>query len=442
MTERARYLLRGGTVVRPGGTTAADVLVSDGRIVEVGPDLDGTGAHELDARGCAVGPGLVDLHAHLREPGDEEAESIETATRAAALGGFTAVLAMPNTQPTADCAAVVADVLQRAAGAPCEVLPTGAITVGRRGESLAPMAEMAALGVTVFTDDGACVADGDLFRRALEYARGLDVACAEHCEDPVLAAGGVVHEGARSASMGLRGQPALAETAVVFRDLALAELTGARLHLLHLSVPESVALVAAARSRGVDVTCEVAPHHLTLTVDDVAGYDPRFKVSPPLRPAAMRDALREQLRAGLVDAVATDHAPHPDERKQVPFDEASPGMLGLQHACGLVVDALGGTQEPELVALFDLLSRRPAAIARLRASDERRGGHSAQGGDVAVGEVANLCVVDLEAREVVDRHTLVSRSRNSPYLGRKLPVRIRHTLLRGVPVVADGTLTR
>ncbi len=440
MTRR-RYLLRGGTVVLGDRAVRGDVLVDDGHVVEVGDALDATGAEVLDAQGCAVGPGFVDLHAHLREPGDEEAETIETATRAAALGGYTAVVAMPNTQPCADGAAVVADVLQRARDAACEVLPAGAITVGRRGEVLAPMAEMAALGVTIFTDDGACVADGDLFRRALEYASGLDAVCAQHCEDPVLAAGGVVHEGERSSRLGLRGQPALAETAVVYRDLGLAELAGARLHLLHLSVPESVALVEAARARGLDVTCEVAPHHLTLTDEHLDDYDPRFKVSPPLRPAAARDALRAQLREGLIDAVATDHAPHPDERKEVPFDEASPGMLGLQHCCGLVVEALGGTEELDLVALFSLLSGSPARIARLRATDPRRGGHSAHG-ELAEGAVANLCVVDLATPSVVEARSLASRSANSPYLGRKLPVSIRHTLLRGVPVVLDGTALR
>lgn len=436
-----RYAIRGGTVVLADRTVHADVLVEDGCVVAVGADLDTTGAEVLDAAGCAVGPGLVDLHAHLREPGDEESETIETAARAAALGGYTAVVAMPNTQPCADGAAVVADVLQRARGAACEVLPAGAITMGRRGESLAPMAEMAALGVTIFTDDGSCVADGDLMRRALEYAAGLGAACAQHCEDPVLAAGGVAHEGARSSRLGLRGQPALAETAVVYRDLGLAELTGARLHLLHLSVPESVELVAGARARGLDVTCEVAPHHLTLTDECLEGYDPRFKVSPPLRPAAARDALRELLREGRIDAVATDHAPHPEERKEVPFDDASPGMLGLQHACGLVVDALGGTEGLDLRALFALLSRTPARIARLRATDARPGGHSPQG-ELAEGSVANLCVVDLQTPLVVEARGLASRSANSPYLGRKLPVSVRHTLLRGEPVVQDGAALR
>jgi dihydroorotase len=396
----------------------------------------------LDATGCAVGPGLVDLHAHLREPGGEEAETIESASRAAALGGYTAVVAMPNTEPACDHAAVVAEVLALAKDAACEVAVAGALTVGRDGTSLAPMAEMAALGVTLFTDDGACVADGDLMRRALEYASGLGVTCAQHCEEASLAAGGVMHEGAWSSMLGLRGQPELAETAVVFRDLGLAQLTGARLHLQHLSVPDSVRLVADARTRGIRVTCEVTPHHLTLTDEWCAGYDPTFKVNPPLRPAATVAELVALVREGMVDAIATDHAPHPVERKDVPFDDAAPGMLGLQHACGLAVEALGGPHGIDLVALFSLLSRRPAAIASLREVDPRIAGHSAHGGGVAAGEAANLCVVDLETPHTVTTASIASRSSNCPYVGRTLPVTVRHTILRGEPTVLDQVAVR
>jgi dihydroorotase len=434
-----RLLLEGGTVVGPSAASRADVLVEDGRVVEVAERIAATnGTVVLDASGCAVGPGLVDLHAHLREPGAEEAETIESAARAGALGGYTALVAMPNTEPACDSAAVVSEVLLRSSTAACEVAPAGAITTGRRGETLAPMAEMAALGVSLFTDDGAGVQDGDLMRRALEYARGLDVACAQHCEDASLAAGGVMHEGAWSSTLGLRGQPLLAETAMVARDLGLVELTRARMHFLHLSAPESVALVSAARRRGLPVTCEVAPHHLTLDDASCASYDPIFKVNPPLRPAGVVAELVELLRRGEIDAVATDHAPHPPEAKDRPFDDAPPGMLGLQHALGLTVEALGGVASADLVALFALLSRRPAAIARLAASDRRPGGHTAHGGDVAPGEPANLCVVDLGATTTITPDSLASRSQNSPYLGRTLPVRVRHTLLRGEPTVRDG----
>lgn len=438
-----RYLVAGGTVVRPEGTSRLDVLIDGGRIVQVAPSIDDVvGAEVLDASGCLVGPGFVDLHTHLREPGGEEAETIESAARAAALGGYTAVVAMPNTTPTCDSAAVVADVAARARSASCEVAVAGALTVGRAGVSLAPMAEMAALGVTMFTDDGTCVADGDVMRRALEYAKGLGVTCAQHCEEPSIAAGGVMHEGAWSSLLGLKGQPALAETSIVARDLGLVELTGAPMHFLHLSVPESVELVDAARRRGLPVTCEVAPHHLVLTDECCSEFDPTFKVNPPLRPAALRDRLVDQLRRGLIDAVATDHAPHPEERKALPFDDASPGMLGLQHACGVLCEVLARDDGVDPVALFALLSRQPARIAKLRDVDARLGGHSAQGGMVEVGEWANLCVVDPGAATTVSADSIVSRSSNSPYVGRTLPVSVRHTLLRGEPTVLDGAAAR
>ena len=437
------FALSGGLVAGMRAVTRADVLVIDGVIAEVGADVAiPRGATVLDTTGCVVGPGLVDLHTHLREPGNEEAETIETASRAAALGGYTAIVAMPNTEPACDTASVVADVLARGRSASCEVAVAGAITVGREGRALAPMAEMAELGVTLFTDDGACVHDGDVMRRALEYAKGLSVTCAQHCEDPALAAGGVMHEGRWSSMLGLAGQPTLAETVIVARDLGLVELTGAPLHFLHLSAPESVRLVAAARDRGLPVTCEAAPHHFTLDDSQCVTYDPRFKVNPPLRPTALVKELIELLRAGAIDAVATDHAPHASERKDVPFDEASPGMLGLQHAAGLTVEALGGTEERDLLALFELLSRSPAAIAKLRDADERRSGHSAQGGGVTVGEAANLCAIDLAAPMVVTEASIASRSKNSPYVGRTLPVSVRHTLLRGIPTVLDGTAVR
>lgn len=439
MTERV--VLRGGTVVRPDGSARLDVAIADGRVVEVAPTIDGDGADVLDCSGCAIGPGLVDLHAHLREPGMEEAETVESAARAAALGGFTAVVAMPNTEPACDDVSVVHEVRARARRAVCDVAVAGAITAGRRGEALAPMGELASAGVTLFTDDGACVADGEVMRRALEYAKGLSVTLAQHCEAPDLANGGVVHEGELSSLLGLRGQPELAETAVVFRDLGLVELTGAAMHFLHLSTPGAVLLVDDAKRRGLPVSCEVAPHHLTLTDEATSGYDPRFEVQPPLRPRATRDALVACLREGRIDAVATDHAPHPDERKLVPFDEAAPGMLGLQHAVGLTAAALGGA-DCDLVRLFTLLSFRPAQIARLCDTDPRLGGESPQGQVVEPGAAANLCVVDLETPLVVSVDQLASRSRNSPYLGMTLPVSVRHTLHRGEPVVVGQVVLR
>jgi dihydroorotase len=436
-------LVEGGTLVGEAGTRRGDVLVVDGRIAAMSDRVEApSDALVLDASGCAVGPGLVDLHAHLREPGAEEAETIESGARAGALGGYTALVAMPNTEPPCDRAAVVAQVLELARGASCDVAVAGAITVGRASTSLAPMAEMAAAGVTLFTDDGACVHDGDLMRRALEYARGLGATCAQHCEDPSLAAGGVMHEGAWSSTLGLRGQPELAETAIVARDLGLVELTGAPLHFLHLSSPASVHLVVAARERGLPVSCEVAPHHLVLDDGCCAGFDPTFKVNPPLRPAERAAALVALLRDGAIDAVATDHAPHAPEAKDRPFDDAAFGMLGLQHALGLTVEALGGTEDLDVVRLFSLLSRRPAAIARLREADPRIAGHGAHGGALAVGESASLCVVDLAQPLTVTAASLASRARNSPYLGRTLPVSVRHTVLAGTPTVRDSVATR
>lgn len=436
-------VLRGGTLSLGGTTRRGDVVVHDGRITEVAAHVEAPSrAKVLDCEGCVIGPGLVDLHAHLREPGNEEAETIHTASRAAALGGFTAVVAMPNTHPACDSASIVADVYARARGAACDVAVSGALTVGRAGERLAPMAEMAALGVTLFTDDGHGVQDGDLMRRAMEYARGLGITCAQHCEDATLAAGGVMHEGEWSSRLGLPGQPALAEVAMVQRDLGLAALTGASVHFLHLSVAASVQLVAAARSRGLPVSCEVTPHHLSLDDASCATYDPIFKVCPPLRPRDEVDALVAAVRAGMVDAVATDHAPHAEEAKDLPFDEAPPGMLGLQHAAGLTIEALGGVDGLDVDMVFALLSRRPAAIARLREGDARAGGHGAHGSALAVGAWANLCVIDLQTPHVVTAASLASRAANSPYVGRTLPVTVRHTIFNGEPTVLDAGLVR
>ncbi|MDQ1375775.1 MAG: dihydroorotase, partial [Actinomycetota bacterium] len=307
-------LIRGGTVIDATGRRSADVLVRDGLVAAVGDGLDAK--QVIDASGCVVAPGLVDLHAHLREPGQEEAETVETGSRAAALGGYTAVVAMPNTEPAIDNAAVVREVLDLGARSCCEVYPAGAITVGRKGEQLAPMAEMAALGVRLFTDDGSGVQDARLMRRALEYASGLGVTLAQHCEDAALAAGGVMHEGEWSSRLGLPGVPAEAEELMVMRDIALARLTGGRVHFLHLSTAGSVAMVGAAKAQGLPVTAEAAPHHFTLTDAAVASYDTVFKVNPPLRGPGDVAAVRRGLASGVIDAIATDHAPHPQEAKE------------------------------------------------------------------------------------------------------------------------------
>jgi dihydroorotase len=382
----------------------------------------------------------VDLHTHLRQPGREEAETVETGARAAALGGYTAVVAMPNTEPAIDSAGVARDVLALGRTAVAEVAVSGAITVGRAGQALAPMGELAALGVHIFTDDGAGVQDGALMRRALDYAKGLGVTLAQHCEDDCLSGGGAMHEGCWSSRLGLPGIPAAAEESMVARDIQLVRLTGAPVHFLHLSTAGSVQLVRQAKAEGLPVTAEAAPHHMLLTHAEVAGYDPVFKVNPPLRTESDVTAVIEGLCDGTIDAVATDHAPHAPESKDVPFDLAPPGMLGLQTALPIAWQVLSPTLGP--ARIFALMSTAPAAIARLTRTDPRPGGHSAQGGPLEVGAAANICVFDPSGTTVVDPSRLASRSRNTPYAGRSFTGAVRHTILRGEPVVIDAVAQR
>ena len=433
-------VLRQGLVVGPTSAAIGDVLVVDGRIAEVSGSVDApSDAMEVDARGCWVGPGFVDLHAHLREPGREEAETIESAARAGALGGYSALVAMPNTEPALDNVALVSYVLDRGTRSVLDIAVAGTITQGRRGELLAPLAEMAALGVRLFTDDGIGVQDPSMMRRALTYAKPLGVRLAQHCEDESLAAGGSMNEGCLSSRLGLIGRPALAEELMVLRDLELVRLTGAPLHFMHLSTGRSVALVVAARLEGLDVTCEVAPHHLTFDESACATFDPLFKVHPPLRSASDVEALREALRRGDVDAVATDHAPHAPELKDLPFDEAPAGMLGLEHAAAIAYEALGVDGcSPQ--RFFEVMSRAPARIVQLRPGDVRVR-HAGHGGALVAGEDANLTVFDPAERWVGDRRTLASRSTNTPYHGRAMLGRVRATVVKGRLVVADGSLT-
>ncbi len=453
----ARHVvIRGGTVVDGTGSRAADVVISEGQVVEVGADVSvPPGATVLDAGGCLVAPGLVDLHTHLRQPGAEDAETVESGARAAALGGFTAVVAMPNTDPPVDSAAVALEVLSLGTGAMCQVAVAGAITMGRAGERLAPIGELASLGVRLFTDDGAGVQDVSVMRRALEYARGFDVTLAQHCEDDALARGGHMHEGEWSSRLGVPGIPAEAEEMMVARDIALVRLTGGRVHFLHISTARSAALIAAARAEGLAVTAEVTPHHLSLTHAELAGYDPVFKVNPPLRADVDVCALRAACADGTVDAIATDHAPHAPERKDATLDLAPPGMLGLQTALPIALGALatraadrgrnGGSRGhaaggPPAMAPRDvlgLLSWRPARIAGL-APDQ--GGD--QGGPIEPGAAANICVIDPVATWEVDPARLASRSRNTPWAGRVMTGQVRHTVFRGEPVVVDAVAQR
>jgi len=422
-------VIKGGRVVDETGTRTADVVIEDGRIVGVGDDLSGD--RVLDAGGCVVAPGLVDLHAHLRQPGKEEAETIETGSRCAALGGFTAVVAMPNTTPAIDSAAVVRVVLDLGRTALCAVHPSGAITVDRAGDRLAPMGEMADLGVRLFTDDGTGVQDDQLMRRAMEYAVGLphDVVLAQHCENSALAAGGHMHEGEWSSRLGIAGQPHAAEEAMVARDIALARLTGARIHMQHMSTAGSVALIAEARAAGMAISAEATPHHLLLTHAECASFDPVFKVNPPLRTAEDVDAVRAGVVSATLDVIATDHAPHTPESKDEPFDEAPPGMLGLEFALGVALQVL----DLPLSEVLARMSWRPAAVAGLT---------DTQGGPVEVGRPANLCVIDPTAEWTVDAGQTASRSRNIPYVGHTLRGRVRHTISAGEPVVVDGEAQR
>ncbi len=417
---------------------SADLVIENGRITEVGESLAAPqGAEEIDAEGCWVGPGFVDLHTHLREPGREEGETIESGARAAALGGYSALVAMPNTEPALDTPAMVAYVLARGATTPLDIAVAGAITIGRRGELLAPLAEMAELGVRLFTDDGNGVQNPALMRKALEYARPLGVRLAQHCEDEQLAAGGVMNESALSSRLGLAGRPALAEELMVLRDLELVRLTGCPLHFMHLSTARSLAFVAAARREGLPVTCEVTPHHFTLDESTLSSFDPTFKVHPPLRGRDDVDALAGALASGDIDAVATDHAPHAPELKDLPFDEAPAGMLNLEHAASLTLAALG--VQPDPLTFFQLLSRGPARIAQLRREDEHPG-HSAHGGALVAGEDANVVVFDPRVEWTVSRDQLASRAMNTPYDGRTMTGKVRALVVRGALVVHEGAL--
>jgi dihydroorotase len=413
------YLLKGVSVL---GGEPTDLLLRDGRIV-----ADGKPDEVIDAAGLVALPGLVDLHTHLREPGREDAETVETGSRAAAVGGYTAVCAMANTSPVADTAGVVEQVwrLGREAGL-VDVQPIGAVTVGLAGKQLAELGAMAtsAANVRIFSDDGNCVADARLMRRALEYVKAFDGIIAQHAEEPRLTEGAQMHEGEVSTRLGLTGWPAVAEEAIIARDVLLAEHVGSRLHVCHVSTAGSVEVLRHAKARGVRVTAEVTPHHLLLTDELAASYDPVFKVNPPLRTQADVRALRQALIDGIIDVVATDHAPHAVQDKECEWAYARPGMVGLETALPVVLSVLG--EQWELIA--ERMSRAPARIAGLT-------GH---GNDLVAGAPATLTLVDPSARRVVDPAELTSRSRNTPYAGTTLPGRIVATFLRGEPTVLDG----
>jgi dihydroorotase len=423
------WLIKGA---RPLGGAPTDVLIEDGVIAGLGGKLSGD--RELDAGGLVLLPGLVDLHTHLREPGREDTETIATGSAAAALGGFTAVHAMANTDPVADSAEIVEQVarLGRAAGL-VDVRPVGAVSKGLSGEQLAEIGNMArsAAAVRLFSDDGKCVHDARLMRRALEYVKPFGAAVAQHAQDPRLADNGAcAHEGDVSGRLGLPGWPAVAEESIIARDVMLAEHTGSRLHVCHVSTGGSAEVIRWAKQRGIDVTAEVTPHHLLLTCDLLEHYDPAFKVNPPLRPSADVEALRAALADGTIDAVATDHAPHASHDKDHAFAEAAFGMLGLETALGVVAASMVETGLLDWAGIADRMSVRPARIGRL----------TDQGRPIAKGEPAHLVLVDPAASWTVDPTQLASLARNTPFAGRTLPARALATFYEGRPTVLDGEL--
>ncbi|MER7567196.1 dihydroorotase [Streptomyces sp. NPDC097941] len=427
----SKILIRGAKVL---GGEPQDVLI-DGPVVEaVGTGLPEEGAEVVEAAGKLLLPGLVDLHTHLREPGREDSETVLTGTRAAASGGYTAVFAMANTFPVADTAGVVEQVyrLGQEHGY-CDVQPIGAVTVGLEGKKLAELGAMheSAAGVTVFSDDGKCVDDAVMMRRALEYVKAFGGVVAQHAQEPRLTEGAQMNEGVVSAELGLGGWPAVAEESIIARDVLLAEHVGSRVHICHLSTAGSVEIVRWAKSRGIDVTAEVTPHHLLLTDELVRSYNPVYKVNPPLRTERDVLALREALADGTIDIVATDHAPHPHEDKDCEWAAAAMGMVGLETALSVVQETMVDTGLLDWAGVAERMSFAPARIGRAT-------GH---GRPVSAGEPANLTLVDTEYRGSVDPAGFASRSRNTPYAGRELPGRVTHTWLRGKATLVDGKLT-
>ena len=419
--------LRGGRVIDPrrGFDAEADVLLKDGAVRRVGPGIAagvGDGVRIVDVRGKWVVPGLVDLHTHLREPGQEYKEDIATGTRAAAAGGFTAVCAMPNTTPPNDTRAVTELIVRRAREAgTVRVYPVGAITKGLAGESLAEMGELKEAGCVAVSDDGKPVMNAELMRRAMEYARTFGLPIVQHCEDLTLSAGGAMNEGPVATRAGIRAQPTSAESAMVARDLELCALTGARYHVAHVSSADSVRLIREAKRRGLPVSCEVTPHHLTLTDEACAHYDTHAKCNPPLRAAADVEALRAALGDGTIDAVATDHAPHSPVEKEVEFEQAAFGVIGLETAVPLVLELVrAGTLTP--ATFVERLSAGPAALFGL------------PGGTLAAGAPADVTVIDPQAAWTCEPAALRSRSRNTPFAGRSLQGKAVLTIVGGAIV--------
>lgn len=416
-------LIRGGRVIDPsrGADGLADVYLEEGKIAGVGRDLGSPdGALVLDATGKMVAPGLIDLHVHLREPGQEDIETVATGAMAAAAGGFSAVCAMPNTDPVTDNQAAVGFIVSQAQRAgKARVYPIGAISLGQKGQQLAEFGELVGAGAVAVSDDGKPVVSSHLMRTALEYARTFGIPVADHCEDPTLSAGGVMHEGIVSTRLGLKGIPAAAEEIMVARDILLAELTGGQVHLCHLSTRGSVELVRRAKEKGIRVSAEACPHHFTLTHEAAEGYNTNAKMNPPLREPEDREAIRQGLRDGTIDVICTDHAPHHYDAKEREFDDAPNGIIGLETAFGLAVAEL---VETGLITLCDLVNRMSTTPARI---------FNLPGGTLASGSPADIVIADPRAAWVVDPDRFFSKSRNTPFGGRRLTGRAEVTIVRG-----------
>ena len=426
------YLLKGLTL--PDGSVS-DIEIRSGKISGLGKDLaKSEGLTEIDLKGCVVLPGLVDLHTHLREPGREDAETVLSGTMAAAKGGYVAVSAMANTSPVADTAGVVEQVyaLGQSAGF-ADLFPIGAVTEGLRGESLSEMGAMAdsRARVRIFSDDGNCVFDPLVMRRALEYVKKFDGVIAQHAQDPRLTIGAQMNEGEISSRLGLKGWPAVAEEAIIARDVLIADHVKSRLHICHLTTAGGVEIIRWAKARGIDVTAEVTPHHLLLTDESALSYDPIFKVNPPLRTQRDVEALREGLADGTIDIVATDHAPHPAEAKECEWQEAAFGMLGLESALAIVNQVMVATGLMTWEAVADRMSYAPARIGR----------YEEHGQKIAIGSQANLTVINPTQTLRVDRDLVASRSRNTPFHGMELQGVVAATIYRGYPTFLNGKLS-
>ncbi|OGU03416.1 MAG: dihydroorotase [Gemmatimonadetes bacterium GWC2_71_10] len=423
-------VIRGGRIIDPaaGRDETADLVLADGRVAGVGKN-QGTpdGAEVIDAAGCVVAPGFVDLHVHLREPGREDVETIETGARAAVAGGFTSVCAMPNTDPVTDNQAAVGFIMAQARRArTARVYPIGAVSLGSRGEQMSEFGELVGAGAVAVSDDGKPVATAHLMRAALEYAKTFGIPVVDHCEDHSLSAGGAMHEGLTSTRLGITGIPRSAEDVIVARDILLAELTGGHVHLAHCSTAGSVRMVRDAKARGLRVTAEVTPHHLALTDAACEGYNTNAKMNPPLRESPDVAALREALVDGTVDCIATDHAPHHYDAKEAAFDDAPFGVVGLETALGIALTELVRPGMLALPALVDLLSRRPARVFNLAA------------GTLARGAAADVVVFDPAATWTVDPEAFFSKSRNTPFAGRELTGCVRCTAVGGTIVHRMG----